>query len=263
MKFYKICVLALLMGLGQAGLAQGSTLSTQQATDTLTRIFMKHTADEMVSSQVVTEMFYTDAPAVRIDSMYYEVLSMKGNYYITIDHDVSYMHNKHWNVSVYRSQRAIIADSLEHQEGAFSFKENPFSIYEEFLKDTTLLYSYAGLPGDTSKLTILASQPDQFQSISLFYSRSNGSLFRGEYILPLPETPAQELSDTATASLPVIPPNRAYLMKMHYAYENLLSTSGAFFSEASFFARLPDGSYVPSTHFPGYMVTRRQTQNNY
>lgn len=258
----QLIFLVTLIGAGaiQMVAAQGSTLSTAEAADTLKRIFAKHISDELISSKVITEMFYADAPTLRIDSMYYEVYSLQNNYYVTIDHDISYMHNGRWNISVFRSMQSIILDSMTGADASFSFQQNPFSVYEEFINNPLLQFNYqASQQHDTARLTIVTTQPDYFNEIRLFYSKADGSLFRGEYIIPVPESdiPQQAAGDTSLSNQPSPLLNREYLMKMHYSYEQNTPTSGALFSETNFFIRNPDGTYSPSSHFPQFRVTRQ------
>jgi hypothetical protein len=258
MKRFAFLIFILWIGTGKTSFGQGVLLSREQATDTLVRIFMRHTGEDLVTSKVVTEMFYTDAPSNRIDSMYYEVMSMNGKHYITIDHDISYMYNKIWNISVYRQQKQIVVDSVEGGKPNASLMDNPFSIYREFLDKPGLALMYHGAPGnDTARLNIQGTPLDKFHEIKLFYLKSTGDMVRGEYILPIPE-PEQPISGDTTIQTISIPAGRAYLMKMHYDQPTVSSSSGTYFSESSFFTRQPDGNYIPSSHFPGFRVTRRE-----
>jgi hypothetical protein len=263
MKYVILIIWLLATDANQLLHAQNISLSTAEATDTLKRIFVKHVSDELIATKVITEMYFADAPSVRIDSMFYEVYSLKDNYYITIDHDISYLVNNRWNITIYRSQQSIFADSITDTDGSLSFRQNPFSIFESFMNNPQFQFSYSSNSNsDTARLTILTNEPDEFNEIRLFYSKTDGSLFRGEYLIPVPEmdNPLQSPNNNSSTHQTTSMQNREYLMKMYYSYEENTPTNGALFSESNFFVRNPDGTYSASPHFSGFRVIRRENE---
>ncbi len=263
MKHVILYILLLAIGAIQLLNAQNISLSTAQATDTIKKIFIKHASDELIATKVITEMFYADAPSERIDSMFYEVYSLKDNYFITIDHDISYLVNNRWNITIYRSQQSIFADSITDADGSLSFRQNPFSIFESFMNNPQFQFTYfSNQSNDTARLTIVSAEPEEFNEIRLYYSKAEGALFRGEYLIPVPEmeTPSQTPNNDNNSSQITSTQNKKYLMKMYYSYEENTPTNGSLFSESNFITRNPDGTYLASPHFPGFRVIRRENE---